>query len=137
MGQLLLNGVPIGVPDRSVTAAGVSYDNTQSGLSATDVQGAVDEVVVKNYTFDYSNVQSLTKGVNFYAPKDGYVRCIFAPNTSTFGRIDTSDNTALIMYQAPSSNANYTSLSIFVKKGMLIAWNNTSNNMAATYTPVN
>lgn len=44
MGQLLLDGVPIGVPDRSVTAAGVSYDNTQSGLSATDVQGAVDEL---------------------------------------------------------------------------------------------
>ena len=47
MGQLLLDGVPIGVPDRSVTAAGVSYDNTQSGLSATDVQGAVDEVAAR------------------------------------------------------------------------------------------
>ena len=50
MGQLLLDGVPIGVPDRSVTAGGVSYDNTQSGLSATDVQGAVDEIVTDTYS---------------------------------------------------------------------------------------
>lgn len=28
-----------------VTAAGVSYDNTSSGLSATDVQAAIDEIV--------------------------------------------------------------------------------------------
>ena len=49
MGQLLLDGVPIGVPDRSVTAGGVSYDNTQSGLSATDVQGAVDELKARFY----------------------------------------------------------------------------------------
>lgn len=47
MGQLLLDGVPIGVPDRSVTAGGVSYDNTQSGLSATNVQGAVDEIATR------------------------------------------------------------------------------------------
>ena len=73
MGQLLLDGVPIGVPDRSVTAAGVSYDNTQSGLSATDVQGAVDEVAAEKIGFigatvgSYVNMnggQSLTATVN-------------------------------------------------------------------------
>lgn len=45
MGKLMLNGVEVGLPDRSVTAGGVSYDNTQSGLSATDVQDSIDEVV--------------------------------------------------------------------------------------------
>lgn len=64
MGQLLLDGVPIGVPDRSVTAGGVSYDNTQSGLSATDVQGAVDEVAAsrKWKKVAYSTPQALTQG---------------------------------------------------------------------------
>ena len=41
MGQLLLDGVPIGVPDRSVTAGGVSYDDTATGLG-DDLQEAVD-----------------------------------------------------------------------------------------------
>ena len=31
-----------------ITASGVSYDNTTSGLTATDVQGAIDEVVANS-----------------------------------------------------------------------------------------
>ena len=46
MGKLMLDGVAVGLPERN-TAGGVSYDNTQSGLSATEVQSAIDEVADK------------------------------------------------------------------------------------------
>lgn len=48
MGKLMLNGDEVGMPDRSVTAGGVSYDNTTSGLSATEVQSAIDELADKS-----------------------------------------------------------------------------------------
>ena len=42
---LILNGVGVTPGDlASVTAAGTSYDNTTSGLAATDVQSAIDEI---------------------------------------------------------------------------------------------
>ena len=47
MGKLMLDGVEVGLPDRTVTAGGVSYDNTQSGLSATECQSAIDELAAR------------------------------------------------------------------------------------------
>lgn len=57
-GSLSVNGSPLDTP----TAAGTSYDNTASGLTADDVQEAIDEVAGKlvstiaksftNYTFN-------------------------------------------------------------------------------------
>lgn len=41
------------------TAASVSYDNTSSGLSATTVQGAIDEVVTKSAGKDQISCQNL------------------------------------------------------------------------------
>lgn len=39
--------------DRGITASDVEYDNTTSGLTADDVQGAIDEIIVrKNITND-------------------------------------------------------------------------------------
>lgn len=35
------------ITDLSLTAADVTYDNTTSGLAATDVQAAIDEVVAE------------------------------------------------------------------------------------------
>ena len=53
-GDLKVNGGSISTP----TAADVSYDNTTSGLTADDVQEAVDELAglrVKNKTFENFN----------------------------------------------------------------------------------
>jgi hypothetical protein len=49
------------------TAASISYDNTISGLSATDVQDAIDELALE-VIFTIELVDALT--VDFYAPYD-------------------------------------------------------------------
>lgn len=43
-GSLTVNGSPLDTP----TAAGTSYDNTASGLTADDVQDAIDELLGKD-----------------------------------------------------------------------------------------
>ena len=48
-------------PTIPTTAGGISYDNTDSGLTATDVQGAVDEI---DGRVDTLNSNLTTKGVN-------------------------------------------------------------------------
>ena len=49
------------------TAASISYDNTISGLTATDVQDAIDELALE-VIFTIELVDALT--VDFYAPYD-------------------------------------------------------------------
>lgn len=51
MGVLKLDGVDIGIPDRSVTAGGVSFDPTIKNIlpnTATDCQKAIDSLAQKN-----------------------------------------------------------------------------------------
>lgn len=68
MPKIIKNGVTyIGTSDN---AAAVSYDNTLSGLNATNVQGAIDSIV-KDLLKDYVKVKyvdvrcsSLTRGMN-------------------------------------------------------------------------
>ena len=43
-----------GVVSNSAEASGISYDNTDSGLTADDVQGAIDEVVDNNSLKDFT-----------------------------------------------------------------------------------
>ena len=43
MGKIMMNGVQYGVGGIT-DASDVKYDNTQSGMTATNVQGAVDEL---------------------------------------------------------------------------------------------
>lgn len=52
------NGKILGL--HSETAANVPYDNTESGLSSTNVQGAVDEVVEKIISRIYTTKSSST-----------------------------------------------------------------------------
>lgn len=48
------------VDDVDITASDISYDNTSSGLSASDLQEAVDEIADRAYLHeDYSNSQSV------------------------------------------------------------------------------
>lgn len=52
MGKIMLNGKQYGVGGIE-RAEDISYDNTQSGMSATNVQGALDEIksgLIKNVT---------------------------------------------------------------------------------------
>ena len=43
MGRIMMNGIQYGTGGRP-TAEGVTYDNAESGITATNVQGAVDEL---------------------------------------------------------------------------------------------
>lgn len=43
MGRIMMNGIQYGTGGRP-TAEGVTYDNAESGMTATNVQGAVDEL---------------------------------------------------------------------------------------------
>ena len=64
----LVLGVSItGVVAYSVYANKVTYDNTQSGLQSTDVQGAIDELytkVAKDLELSVISVKSISAGVN-------------------------------------------------------------------------
>ena len=58
--RLTLNVVnPVSVPPTPV-AGDISYDNTVSGLTATDVQAAIDEIVVAIEAINTSNTQLIT-----------------------------------------------------------------------------
>ena len=65
MGKLMLDGVEVGLPDRTVTAGGVSYDNTTSGLSATECQSAIDELAgkLKVKTITLTNTSTTSGGI--------------------------------------------------------------------------
>ena len=58
-GVLTVNNVP---PDGSgnveVDASDIGYDNTTSGISATNVQDAIDEVYVRNGVADYNDTST-------------------------------------------------------------------------------
>ena len=57
--RLTLNVVnPVTVP--TPTASGTTYDNTLSGLTATDVQAAIDEIVSAVDAIDEANTQLIT-----------------------------------------------------------------------------
>lgn len=92
--------------------------------------------ITRNKEYDYQNNVQLVKGSSYYFPSDGYVRLVFEPDASTFGRIDTSDTTPLLMHESLASNRNFTVLSVFVKKGMLIVWNTSSTNAFAMFAPI-
>ena len=50
----------------STVASDIGYSNTSSGLTATDIQGAIDELSVISYIVEL--IDALT--VDFYAPYD-------------------------------------------------------------------
>lgn len=62
--RLTLNVVnPVSVPP-TPNASGISYDNTTSGLTATNVQDAIDEIDVSVDAINESNTQLITGTLN-------------------------------------------------------------------------
>ena len=98
----------------SVTAAAVSYDNTGSGLSATDVQNAIDELESNASAYTFGTTVDITSyfGSNTYTvPSDGYISF-------------TSNNTTLSLngeYMCSALTGNYACA--YVKKGMQAVFN--------------
>lgn len=73
MGKIMMNGKQYGVGGIE-KAKDISYDNTQSGMSATNVQGALDEVKAGLTSLDLSK---LTGDL-----VSAYNRCSIGGNTS-------------------------------------------------------
>ena len=63
MAKIIKNGTTFS-DTGAMVASGVTYNNTSSGLSAVNAQGAIDEVSAK-----VDNLVSLTKSYNI-APSD-------------------------------------------------------------------
>lgn len=99
----------------TITAAGVTYDNTTSGLTATDVQSAIDELASGSSaasSFGTAvDVSSYDGGTTYTAPSDGFVAF-------------TSTNSTLKLngeFMASATGGAYACS--FVRKGMTIGFN--------------
>ena len=125
-----------------LTASDVSYDNTTSGLSATKVQGAVDELAtsypatnvimsdgvtsVENRLDANSigtpvNISNYTSSNPYVIPSDGYVRLVLEANAT--GRIFINNQ----WLAGTERNMSYVTFSVFVKKGMTTYMDNITN----------
>ena len=128
-------------PSIPTTANDISYDNTDSGLTATDVQGAVDELAqsypankvmmsdgvtsveeaIDELTADTIgtavNVSSYTSSNKYTCPSDGYVNVYIGSGNS--GTIDGDGNLSIGGYQGRYAMP--------VKKGMKVYITGTVN----------
>ena len=137
----------------ATTAAAVSYDNTTSGMAATDVQDAVDELDAAVDTINSSlvglidddlgadiNITSYTTANKYTFPSDGYVK-VSSGDTSgqtTFAMIYGSTNDSVnVPLWARSPATNYRGYaSLYVRKGMRCATYATEGTGGVTYTPL-
>ena len=100
MGKIMLNGKQYGVGGIE-KAKDISYDNTSSGMSATNVQGALDEVKagLNNFTLQISvltPVKTMTVGSQNWVAK--YGRVVFG--TIIFSTTTTSTQNT-VMFRTP------------------------------------
>lgn len=129
-----------------LTASDISYDNTTSGLSATNEQAAIDEladsypaskvmlsdgetsvedVVTANTLGTAVNIASYTSSNKYTCPSDGYIGL----STSSTGAYVTI-SLGGVNVSAMQGGCNYNG--IFVKKGMSV-WITASNGTFGAY----
>lgn len=142
-----------------LTASDVAYDNTTSGLTATDVQGAVDELAdsypatkvmlsddvtsvedaldgltANNFVESEVNIASYTQANPYICPADGYVRIyVNYTTTNTYGDIRLNER----LYSRAVNPANSGLIVIdnaYVKKGMSVYVAGTAGNYEGYYS---
>lgn len=73
MGRIMMNGIQYGTGGRP-TAEGVTYDNAESGMTATNVQGALDELsndlTIESMSYSYA-------GGTVYFKRVGNVKTVY------------------------------------------------------------
>lgn len=87
------------IPSGSSSASGVTYDNTTSGLSATNVQDAIDEVVgdVTTINSDLSELNSKIKHKTVTNTTDTYGRfSLGLPYTASILCCKTQNTSAIL-----------------------------------------
>lgn len=142
-----------------LTASDIDYDNTDSGLTATDVQGALDELaqsypaekvmmsdgvtsvdsalddLTGNYVISDS-YSSLTKETEFVCPSDGYLIIAYNANCLVGLRVKDATGTPVYIMRQNLSASGSSVLPLFVLKGMVIIWLNESTNTSITFRAV-
>ena len=93
----------------NIDAEDVSYDNTNSGLSATNVQDALDEIT----KHDMGTRVQLTLNTPYTCPSDGYVQ----PLDSGSIRIRNSSGTDIL---ATTNLTAGNRIATYVRKGMVV-----------------
>lgn len=99
------------------SASDVSYDNTSSGMTADDVQEAIDELKSDLTRHTLGAVQNITNETSFTVPNDGYIVCI-APSDNTEAGIDIDNQT--VCFASRVTGGNIITVNMFVKKGMIV-----------------
>lgn len=118
----------------SVNAAGVSYDNSLSGLTASNVQNAIDEVNDGMTANKLASVYTLTLNTDFIVPADGYVE---VNSSGTFLRVRVKGSNNDINYAVNVSAENSMRNALFVRKGMILVMDiQTSPSDNAIYKPL-
>ena len=132
MGKLMLDGVEVGLPDRTVTAGGVSFDPTIKNIlpnTATDCQKAIDEVCTRiGGLYVYSFTQnSLTSGFVRISPLTGF-KPVFAMVTN----LPTNVATRGILWDGSN---HWLRLELFSGSSFSAYTTATSCNIVAGYVP--
>lgn len=106
----------------SVAASAVSYDNTVSGLSATDVQDAIDELAQGGASYLYPDYANLA------ADGNGTV-------TNTETSVHTAAGTEFVQLNITGTGANNAGIGVYVNAG-IVAYIFTPSGAVNEYTPL-
>lgn len=122
-----------GVPS---SAENIAYDNTESGLSATNVQSAIDEANGKftnnTTSADYDNRVNLssianTTGNTYTVPANGFLQGIWRGNQTSGVFAIMSKKLGTYSYlQNIRYNQDYADINVFVGKGDVLTFTATS-----------
>ena len=125
--------VYVGGGSSTMDAEDVDYDNTVSGLTATDVQAAIDEEAAaidtinsnlsKDFTSPISDMVTITVGQTYQTLVDGYFS--IGVNQGPAGAAyvifkDKNGETIGSIYRAKAANSYAFSETVFIKKGVQI-----------------
>lgn len=117
-------------------ASAVSYDNTGSGLTATDVQDAIDELADPvNDAGTAVDLSTYNSAANKYtAPSDGYIFATITTQSDTaavsvYGSNDTIIDSIL-------ESTPYSKRGLFIRKGMKMFSQFTGSSGSAKFIPL-
>ena len=102
-----------------LTASDVAYDNTDSGLTATDVQGAVDELRQADNIMMSDGVTSVEEALDTLTDQSGsYKRGVIPPNSSVEITLPTGGRSYLLFTYADNNTYNAFSILAFFYTGI-------------------
>lgn len=118
-----------------------TYESERVTYGDSNVKDELDAINsnLSAHTYDYSNRASLTKGVDYTTPSDGYLLISYEGGVSR-EQFTVINCGSYVFYQEsinPSGALpHYMHKSIYVRKGMTFNWDNTSTNYLVSFVPL-